>query len=333
VADNPVLDNGVLTDITIAADDLAGVGQAQYIKLMDGTLDSSAKIAGDATNGLDVDVTRLPVLPAGDNVMGRVKISDGTTVATVRDLPANDGLNVAIVDGAGNQVTSFGGSGGTSSTDNSAFTAGTTPDTPMAGFYQSTPSAVTDGRSAAIGIDANRRVKVTVDASTIDVAHDAADSGNPVKVGTKAANALPTAVANNDRANAISDLFGRLLVTDIDPAMQVHKNANITSTQTGGVLWDPTAGKRIAITSVVLGSYATTAGRVILWFGDNADTVYTAGTDQLLFAASFAPSTTSKPGIVFTPHTPVFSTTADRELHITTDAAISLDLAIEGYEF
>src|SRR4030095_245382 len=34
-----------------------------------------------------------------------------------------------------------------------------------------------------------------------DVAHDTGDSGNPVKVGGKAANALPTAVANNDRTN------------------------------------------------------------------------------------------------------------------------------------
>jgi len=37
-----------------------------------------------------------------------VEITDGTNTATVRNLAANDALNVAIVDAAGNQVTSFG---------------------------------------------------------------------------------------------------------------------------------------------------------------------------------------------------------------------------------
>lgn len=47
-----------------------------------------------------------------------------------------------------------------------------------------------------------------------EVAHDAADSGNPVKIGAKAYDrfALPSAVAANDRANLASDLFGRLRV-------------------------------------------------------------------------------------------------------------------------
>ena len=57
-------------------------------------------------------------LPAGTNVIGSVKVTDGTTVATVRELGANDAMNVAIVDGAGNQITSFGG--GTQYTEDAA---------------------------------------------------------------------------------------------------------------------------------------------------------------------------------------------------------------------
>jgi len=166
-----------------------------------------------------------------------------------------------------------------------------------------------------------------------DVAHDTADSGNPVKVGFKAVNALPTAVAANDRANAISDLWGRQLVSHIDPAQQVVRSFNATTTQTGTDVWDPTASTKIAITSIVIGSYGTTAARVILWFGDNADTTYTAGTDQLVLAASFAPSATVKPGLVFTPAFPIFCTTVNRELHITTDAGISIDVSVYGYEW
>lgn len=164
-------------------------------------------------------------------------------------------------------------------------------------------------------------------------AHDGVDSGNPVKIGMKAANALPTAVANADRVNAIGDLFGRQLVAHIDPAMQVWKAVNYTAQQTGATIWDPTAGKKIAVTAVSIGSYGTTAGRLILWFGDNADTTYTAGTDQVLFAGSFAPSASSKPGAVLPLATPVFCTTADRELHITTDAAMSVDVTVYGYEW
>lgn len=174
---------------------------------------------------------------------------------------------------------------------------------------------------------------VTAGNAAGDVAHGTGDSGNPVKIGAKAANAFPTAEANNDRVNAIADLFGRLLVTDIDPAMQVNKGVNYTAAQTGAVIWDPTAGKRIAITSIVIGSYGTTAARLILWFGANGDTTYNAGTDQLVMGVSFAPSANSKPGLTFTPRTPIYCQTADHELHITTDAALSVDIAVYGYEW
>lgn len=191
------------------------------------------------------------------------------------------------------------------------------------------------GGDATNGIDVDvTRVTGTVTTATAgDVAHDGGDSGNPVKVGFKARNAFPTAVSNNDRADGSSDLWGRQMTTHIDPAQQITKAFNATSTQTGTDVWSPTSGKKIAVTSVVIGTYATTAARIILWFGDNADTTYTAGTDQLLLAFSAAPSSTSKPGLVFTPAVPIFCTTADRELHCTTDAGISIDIVVHGYEF
>jgi hypothetical protein len=59
VADTKTIDNGTLTDFTIATDEIAGT-EYQIIKLADGTLNSTELIAGTAANGLDVDVTRLP---------------------------------------------------------------------------------------------------------------------------------------------------------------------------------------------------------------------------------------------------------------------------------
>lgn len=94
---------------------------------IDGKIPASPSTAGNQTalNALIGEVQASPsantlldrlkalltgiILAAGDNLVGRFKLSDGTTVATVRELGANDALNVAISDGSGNQVTSFGG--------------------------------------------------------------------------------------------------------------------------------------------------------------------------------------------------------------------------------
>jgi hypothetical protein len=166
-----------------------------------------------------------------------------------------------------------------------------------------------------------------------DVAHDSPDSGNPVKIGFQAETALPTAVTNGDRVNGTADQFGRQLVTHISPGMQTWKSGNYTTTQTGVALWTPTAGKTVAVTYLAVSSYATTAGRVIVWFGASGDTTYTAGTDQLVWAGSFAPSANSKPGAILTFNTPVFSANVDYVLRVTTDANISLDVSVYGYEF
>lgn len=166
-----------------------------------------------------------------------------------------------------------------------------------------------------------------------DVAHDVADSGSPQKVGFKALSTLPSAVATGRRANAISDLFGRQLVAQIDPLMQTWKSFNATTTQTGVAVWTPTAGKKIAISHLSVSAYGTTAGRLLLWFGAGADTTYTAGTDQLVVGLNFAPSATIKTNEFLAPATPIFCTTADHVLRITTDANLSVDIAVYGWEY
>lgn len=280
---------------------------------------AGALVGGDAANGLDVDVTRLPALVAGSANIGDVDVltvpaplsttGGGTEATALRVTLASDSTGLVSVD------------------DNSGTL---TVDAPVG-----TPVNVQIGNATLTAGVIDETGASAVDALAVGggTAHDAVDSGNPLKMGVKALSALPTAVATADRANAIGDLFGRMLVGHIDPGMQTHKNLTYTTQQTGTDVWDPAAGKKIAVTSVVLGSYGTTAGRIILWFGDNADTTFTQDTDQVLVAASFAPSATAKPGLVVSFATPVFCTTADRELHITTDAALSVDVTIEGYEW
>ena len=69
MADNITLPG---TGAVVRSDDVGAGVQAQYFKLMDGTDGGTDVIPGDAANGLDVDVTRLPALVAGETHIGMV---------------------------------------------------------------------------------------------------------------------------------------------------------------------------------------------------------------------------------------------------------------------
>lgn len=77
MADNVSVTAG--TGTVIATDDVGGI-QYQRVKLVDGTADSSAAIAGDATNGLDVDVTRVAHLPQYRAATATILVTAATNV-------------------------------------------------------------------------------------------------------------------------------------------------------------------------------------------------------------------------------------------------------------
>lgn len=60
--------------------------------------------------------------------------------------------------------------GGSSSTDGSTFTAGSTTGSIFQGVYQASPSALTDGKAGAIRVSSNRAVKI--DADTLAAGED-----------------------------------------------------------------------------------------------------------------------------------------------------------------
>jgi hypothetical protein len=72
MADNVAITAGSGT--SIATDDCGAGGHAQVVKLAISTDGSATAIPADATNGLDVDVTRLPALAAGTNNIGDVDV-------------------------------------------------------------------------------------------------------------------------------------------------------------------------------------------------------------------------------------------------------------------
>lgn len=77
------------------------------------------------------------------------------------------------------------------------------------------PVSTTETNSAAILNQLISGISVTPSSTTSvqgTVAHDAADSGNPVKIGGKAYTAIPSGVSNGDRVDAYFDQYGRLHV-------------------------------------------------------------------------------------------------------------------------
>ena len=78
----------------------------------------------------------------------------------------------------------------------------------VSGLYDSTPSTLADGEIDAIRLDAKGGLVVAG-----HVAHDAADAGNPLKIGGIGRSVWETAASTaGDRVNASFDLFGRLRV-------------------------------------------------------------------------------------------------------------------------
>lgn len=100
-----------------------------------------------------------------------------------------------------------------------------------------------------------------------NVAHDAADTGGPVKVGGRAVNAEPAAVANNDRANFLTDLVGKLLVLPYSNPENFVSGA-ITSAMTGttstSLVAAPGAGLRNYITTIVVSNAHASVGTDIV---------------------------------------------------------------------
>jgi hypothetical protein len=106
-----------------------------------------------------------------------------------------------------------GSSGGTSAVDNSGYTGGSTSLTPMGALFDASPPTITDG---SIGAPLMSSGRILLSEPGGNVAHDAVDAGNPIKIGGKAYTNLPTVVGNADRVDALFLKTGALVVGGVD---------------------------------------------------------------------------------------------------------------------
>lgn len=109
--------------------------------------------------------------------------------------------------------------------------------------------------------------------TSVDDAHDAPDSGNPLKIGGRAQNIIgaePEEVADNDRVDALYDRQGRIGVT----AGSDYKFADINDSSSGDntIVAAQGAGKRIAVWAILIVSDGTVDVR---WEDGAAGTAFT----------------------------------------------------------
>lgn len=103
-------------------------------------------------------------------------------------------------------------------------------------------------------------------ANAQDVAHDAADTGNPVKIGYKAIalGANPTGVTANDRTNSYATRAGQLFTIGGHPnviTVECHV-ADADGAQTGTACVTVSAGTKIVVTQVQATCSAANSGNV-----------------------------------------------------------------------
>ncbi len=143
------------------------------------------------------------------------------------------------------------------------------------GRYNSVAQTIADGELGDVALDADGAVhisdggnSITIDGTVTasgaagDVAHDAVDSGNPVKIGGKVVDmdgSDPGTIVSTqgDRANLACDAYGRMLVN------KAHPNSwSVPATYTGAqtntqIKAAPGANLALYITDIVVSNGAT----------------------------------------------------------------------------
>lgn len=157
------------------------------------------------------------------------------------------------------------------------------------------------GVSAAIPIDigsgaidvGTARVALATDSPGIiaTVAHDAADSGDPLKVGSKSVSSLSgqTPVAANDRSNLFSDLDGVAFARPYSLADIVTGTASCTDGASTECIAAQSAGIKTYLSKVVLTNSSASAALVEIKDGTTVKATLSVPANKLSTSFTFDP--------------------------------------------
>jgi len=150
----------------------------------------------------------------------------------------------------------------------------------------------------------------------------------------QASSVIPTAVGSDgdavttwaNRNGAIIPVQAPHVGLNGDPWSLAHEGATYTSAQTSTVIVAGGASEKLVVTQVQIQAYGTTSFTCQLYFGTGA---FSRGTSRALFDGEFAPSATSKPGVVM--NGPFMAGTNGDDLMLTTVGAGSVTVNVWYY--
>jgi hypothetical protein len=243
----------------------------------------------------ELKVAQIQALPTGANVIGALTANQSVNVAQVNGITPLMGNGVT---GTGSNRVTLASDGTAISTTGymsvkvDQTTPGTTNATSIAQLGANTVATgngasstgvlrvaqVNDGTGVLAGVttvstvtsvaqnaDVRQATASNLNAQVVGtVAHDGVDSGNPLKVGGKARQTNPTAVADLDRVDATFDDIGRqVVVLNQVRDLEVHQTTTITaSTAETTILTAGAAGVFHDITLITIANTSATATRV-----------------------------------------------------------------------
>jgi len=109
-----------------------------------------------------------------------------------------------------------------------------------------------------------------------------------------------------------------------------HKEIASATTLTSLTVLTPPTGKRYTVTDLTVMAGGTTAGIVTI-YDATTGTAFTNQITPTIFRGEFAPSTTSRPGFSKTFSVPYYSAAVNNSLLITTSAAMTIYVQLNGY--
>ena len=163
---------------------------------------------------------------------------------------------------------------------------------------------------------------------TLDGTSKAAVGANGLAVDVKA---LPAVSIAASQSVGLDDTQAVPIFVQPGVVALAHYSNEFTTTQTGATLVTGQSGKKVYVCRLAIGTGGTTAGLCTVWFGQSADTTYTAATDITVFRGNFAPNTASYPGVVIGDGKPFCVSNAYDYLRLTTSAAMTVYVQVDYF--
>jgi hypothetical protein len=242
----------------------APVATPVYVRLSDGAAAITALPITDNAGSVTVDNAGTFAVQAAQAGNWSVRAQDGAGNAlTSKSAGAERAISVAIVDGSGAQVTSFGGSGGTSSTDNAAFTRGTTAVTPVAARVETSAPTLTNGNNGVLSLTTGGALRVDISSGGVpgfaeDAAHTSSDTGVQVLAVRNDTPGTALTSTNGDYASLTVSSLNGLWVTNVDEAASGSLTATSQAVTYSALAGKSTVGVQITGTFVATVTFEAT---------------------------------------------------------------------------